>query len=70
MKDETLNADIEANGGRPFVAVALGVSESYLSLCVNGHRTMTDTARYIIETGQAEAMDRHRVETWGARNDK
>ena len=70
MKDETLHAAIEANGGRPFVAVALGVSESYLSLCVNGHRTMTDTARYIIETGQAETMDRHRVETWGARNDK
>jgi hypothetical protein len=68
MKDETLNAAIEANGGRPFVAVALGVSESYLSLCVNGHRTMTDTARYIIETGQAETMDRHRVEEWGAQS--
>lgn len=68
MKDETLNADIEANGGRPFVAMAVGVSESYLSLCVNGHRTMTDSVRYIIETGQAEAMDKHRVETWGAQS--
>jgi DNA-binding transcriptional regulator YdaS (Cro superfamily) len=57
IRDSALNAKIEALGGRSLVAAQIGVSTSYLSRCVAGERTMTDSCRFIIEEGLAERMD-------------
>ena len=57
IRDNALDVKIQAQGGRSLVAAQIGVSMSYLSRCVAGERTMTDSCRFIIEEGLAERMD-------------
>lgn len=56
-RDNALDKKIEALGGRSLVAAQIGVSTSYLSRCVAGERTMTDSCRFIIEEGLTERID-------------
>lgn len=56
-RDNALDKKIEALGGRLLVAAQIGVSTSYLSRCVAGERTMTDSCRFIIEEGLTERID-------------
>ena len=57
QRDNALDAKIDALGGRSLVSDQIGVSTSYLSRCVAGERTMTDSCRFIIEEGLTERID-------------